>query len=79
MNATQHNAERWLYANGFHDRGDFRVQFGHGGQVDLRELVADFADMYLMRIQHELEQYRKMTEELISISVRPPLILKEPK
>jgi hypothetical protein len=79
MNITEHNAERWLYANGFHDRGDFQVQFGNGGQVDLRVVVADFANMYLARIQSELEEFRNLTEKLIAVSVTPPFILKEPK
>ena len=69
------DAERYLYAHGYHDQGDFRVQFGHGRTVDLREIVADFAELYHTALIARVHAWQKLAEDAVNSRPTPPIIL----
>ncbi len=71
---TVHDSERWLYAHGCHYRGDFRVRFANGGQIDLREVLADFADTYFAELQGRVKAWQKIAEGAVNTKPTPPIL-----
>jgi hypothetical protein len=71
---TVHDSEQWLYAHGYHHlcEGDFRVQFVSGGMVDLREILADFADTYFAELQGRVKAWQTLAEDMVNVKPSPP-------
>ena len=73
---TVSDAERWLYAHGYHYQGDFTVQFPRGGGlVDLRQVVADFAELYHSALLGRVHAWQKVAEDAVNVRPVQPFIV----
>jgi hypothetical protein len=69
------DAEKWLYAHGYHHQGDFRVQLANGGHVDLREVVADFSETYHAGLIGRVKAWQKIAEDAVVVKPVPPIVV----
>lgn len=69
------DAERWLAAKNLHVHGDFRATLANGVLFDLRDVLAEFADIYFRELQDRTEAYKKIAEEALDLKPPKPIVV----
>jgi hypothetical protein len=64
-------ARRFCHLAGWHDHGDTRVMFRHGGFMEMPEALAEYSAHMIA----ERDAWRKIAEDLQNVTIAPPIIV----